>query len=986
MAIEIALPEVRPSRTGARAPISLEVVAGLLAGLNREQRRAVTHGDGPQLVIAGPGTGKTQVVTHRLAWLIATGRARPSEILALTFTDNAASEMQERVDVLLPYGMADAHIHTFHAFGDRVLREHAFELGMAGDVRLINRAEAVVLLRDHLFELGLDRYRPLGDPTRFLEALADLFSRAKDEGVDPAMLATHVSRLAATAPKDDAVLDTVAARSEIASAYGKYQSLLASNRLIDHGDQVALPLRLMNIRPAVRRELVGRYRYLLVDEFQDMNRAQIELVMALTNEPRNVTVVGDPDQAIYTFRGAATDGIARFAAAHSDLRTVTLRTNYRSHRPIIRAAQRLISHARPSSWRPADNHVTAAHKSSKPEPVHVVSYATPDEEADGVADEIVRRIRGGDRPRDLAVLTRSNVELGPIVRGLTLRGVPVRSHSRSDFYAQPAVRPLLAFLRAVTDPSNTVELYVLASSSPYGLGGADLTALMAASRRRNRPFWEVLRESVDHPTAGTSDAFSSSALRLVSDVRAAMDLSHERTAAEVLYDHLRRSGRLAKLAGEIDPADANAVARFFDIVRSREALIVDPRVPSLVPHLDALIEAEDEQADTGPLDADAVSVLTVHRAKGLEFRVVYVVGLSDGRFPARGRPAGLTLPWGEIRGDLDDQTEEQLDEERRLCFVAMTRARDELWLSHHSSGRGGRGSRRASQFIAEALDVVPQSSAAPANPMERIEIAAPSPTPPASPAEPAKRSPSAKPTFSFSQLEDYLECPERYRLRHVVGVPSPPHHALSYGRAMHEAVAYFHLEAGRGQAPSEEELLGAFDRAWRSEGFLSREHEDARYKAGRIALLSFRTAQLADPARVVAVERPFEFDLDGVRIRGRMDRVDDGPNGKVIVDYKSSNVTEQRKADEKARNSLQLQVYAMAQEATSGELPTELQLHFLDSGVVGRTQPSADRLERTRTKIGAALEGIAGEAFPAKPNAIACGYCPFRQICASSAA
>ncbi len=986
MAIQLAPSIVAPRRAAAKPPISLEIVAGLLVGLNREQRRAVTHGDGPQLVVAGPGTGKTQVITHRLAWLIATGRARPSEILALTFTDNAASEMQERVDVLLPYGMADAHIHTFHAFGDRVLREHAFELGLPGDVRLINRAEAVVLLRDHLFELGLDRYRPLGNPTRFLEALADLFSRAKDEGVDPDMLTRHVSRLTAMADNDDASIDTVAARSEIASAYGTYQALLGRNRLIDHGDQLALPLRLLNSRPAVRRELVGRYRYLLVDEFQDMNRAQIELVMALTNESRNVTVVGDPDQAIYTFRGAATDGIARFAAAHSDLRTVTLKTNYRSRRPIICAAQRLISHAKPLSWRPTGQQVTAAQKSTKAAPVRVVGYATPDEEAEGVADEILRRLRGGERPLDFAVLTRSNIELSPIVRGLTLRGVPVRSHSRSDFYARPAVRPLLALLRVVTDPSNTVELYVLASAAAYGLGGERLTLLMAASRRRNRSFWEVLTDAVDQPTSGSGDAFTSAARRLVRDVRAAIELSHERSGAEVLYDHLRRSGCLAKLASEADPADADAVARFFDIVRAREALIVDPRVPSLVPHLDALIEAEDEQADTGPLDADAVSVLTVHRAKGLEFRVVYVVGLAEGRFPARGRPAGLTLPWGEIRGDLDDPEEEQVDEERRLCFVAMTRARDELWLSHHASGRGGRGSLRASPFIAEALDVVPQSSAAPVIPIERIEIAAPSPpTPPASSAEPAKRS-SAKPTFSFSQLEDYLECPERYRLRHVVGVPSPPHHAMSYGRALHEAVAYFHLESRRGDAPSEDELLEAFDRAWRSEGFLSREHEDARYNAGRAALASFHAAQVADPAQVVAVERPFEFDLDGVRIRGRMDRVDHGATGAVIVDYKSSNVTDQRKADEKARNSLQLQVYALAQQAASGELPAELQLHFLDSGVVGRTQPTPERLGRTKTKISAALDGIAGSEFPAKPNAIACGYCPFRQICASSAA
>src|SRR6187397_167807 len=176
-------------RTGPpSAPAASEAASVLLRGLNREQRRAVSLGDGPALVIAGPGTGKTEVVTRRIAWLIATKRALPREILALTFTDNAAQEMQARVDVLVPYGQADAAVHTFHAFGDRLLREHALELGMAGDVRLISRAEAIVVLREHLFELGLQRYLPLADPTRFLGALVDLFGRAKDEGIEPAAL------------------------------------------------------------------------------------------------------------------------------------------------------------------------------------------------------------------------------------------------------------------------------------------------------------------------------------------------------------------------------------------------------------------------------------------------------------------------------------------------------------------------------------------------------------------------------------------------------------------------------------------------------------------------------------------------------------------------------------------------------------------------------------------------------------------------------
>jgi DNA helicase-2/ATP-dependent DNA helicase PcrA len=250
----------------------------------------------------------------------------------------------------------------------------------------------------------------------------------------------------------------------------------------------------------------------------------------------------------------------------------------------------------------------------------------------------------------------------------------------------------------------------------------------------------------------------------------------------------------------------------------------------------------------------------------------------------------------------------------------------------------------------------------------------------------AARAAGPRPTFSFSQLEDYLDCPERYRLRHVVGLPSPPHHSLSYGRALHEAVAFFHLESARGNPVPEDDLMAAFDRAWTPEGFLSREHENARYAQGRAALARFREQALADPPSVVGVERTFELDIDGIGIRGRMDRVDKADSGAVIVDYKSSDVRDQRKADQKARDSLQLQVYALAHERASGTLPSEMQLHFLESGVVGRTRPDAGRLERTRARVREASNGIAAGSFPARPNAVSCGYCPFRQVCSSSAA
>ena len=226
----------------ATEPLGGDPPAGLdalLGGLNPEQLRAVTHGDGPLLVVAGAGTGKTQVITRRIAWLIATRRAKPSEILALTFTEKAAAEMQLRVDQLVPYGYTDAAIGTFHAFGDRIIREYALELGLPADVRVLTRPEVVIFLREHLFAFDLDAYRPLGDPTRFLGSLATLFSRCKDEDIAPAAYVAHAESLATAslaAPEDDGLAEEARRQGELARAYARYQELLGENGFIDFGD------------------------------------------------------------------------------------------------------------------------------------------------------------------------------------------------------------------------------------------------------------------------------------------------------------------------------------------------------------------------------------------------------------------------------------------------------------------------------------------------------------------------------------------------------------------------------------------------------------------------------------------------------------------------------------------------------------------------------------------------------------------------------
>jgi DNA helicase II / ATP-dependent DNA helicase PcrA len=1016
----------------------------LLEGLNADQRRAVVHGTGPLLVVAGAGTGKTQVITRRIAWLIATRAARPSEILALTFTDKAAQEMQVRVDQLVPYGYADSTIATFHAFGDRLIRDFAFELGLPPDVRVLSRPESVIFMREHLFQLDLDAYRPLGDPTRFLGALAGHFSRCKDEDVQPdaylaladrivgeaeAALAAGQGSPAARAAAE-AARDEAGRQLELARAYARYQALLREANLIDFGDQVALALRLLRESPAARLELQRRFRYILVDEFQDTNPAQAELVSLLGEGHHNLTVVGDDDQSIYRFRGAAVSNILEFRDRNPRARLIVLRRNYRSRAGILEASRRLVRFNDPDRLEVRAG-ISKELRAERPEPagsgpaVRHEAFATAADEGDWVAAEIARRIASGARPRDHAVLVRTNAAAAPILRGLNMAGIPWRFSGSSGLYGRPEVRLLLSFLRTVADLSSSPDLYALATSLAYGLGGSDLTAITGVARRRSRSLWETMDELDRQPGLLRLAPASRTALSsLVADLRRFSELAHERPAGEVLYAFLSGSGLLAGLASGDIPGGEEAlqnIARFFEIVRGQSALLADDRVVFVARHLQTLIEAGDDPASADVEgEAEEVSVLTVHKAKGLEFPTVFLVGLADGRFPAMGRREAMAIPTELLRVP-GTQGNHALQEERRLFYVAMTRARDELVMTG-AADYGGRRARRVSQFVQEALDLplaagLVETNGGTAAALARIEALA-APEPPAVSPRPAAGEPLS---LSFYQVDDYLSCPRKYQYGHVLRVPVARHHSIIYGAALHRAVQEFHRRHAKGEVMSEEALLAAFEEAWSNEGFLNREHEAARLEAGRAALRRFRLEQLEPGAVIPAyVERDFSFSLNGDRIRGRWDRVDvessDAPvavapsepieasrPGLVpdvvsptlrllpsevvtITDYKSSDVRDPDKARQRARDSLQLTIYAMGWQAQTGRLPDAVQLSFLETGLVGRATVDERRLARGRAAIEQAASGIRAGDFAPQPDPITCSYCPYREICPASVA
>ena len=962
----------------------------ILAGLNDAQREAVTHDAGPLLIVAGAGTGKTTVITRRIAWLIAQRRARPEEILALTFTDKAAAEMEERVDQLVPYGYADVEIATFHAFGDSLLRGHSLEIGLQNDFRVLSRAEQVIFLRDRLFELPLARYRPLGDPTRHLQAIITLVSRCKDEDISPADYARCAEQLRATAdetPDDADRRDRADGQMELAATYAKYQELMAREGNIDFGDQIVLGLRLLRTRPHVLSFYQRRFKYILVDEFQDTNYAQFELVKLLAARHRNVAVVADDDQSIYKWRGAAISNVVGFLDHYAGAKQIVLIQNFRSHQAVLDSAYRLIVNNNPDRLEVRsgiDKHLLAVREAPGPEP-QSLHYDTATQEADAVAQMIRDRVeQGAWKVTDVAVLVRSNGDADQFLRSFNLRGIPWTFSGNAGLYGRPEVRLLLAFLRAVAHPDDSVSTHYLASSDLYQVPIVDLTRCATHADRKHRWLFDVLREAEEIPElAGELSEEARLSIRpLVADLVRYMELGREMPTGELLYQFLVDSGwlaRMSKAATARDEAEVQNISKFFRRIQDASKALRYDNVRELVKHLDALIDAgEDPAVAEADVETPAVRVLTVHKAKGLEFPVVFLVNCVQGKFPVQKRRDALELP-AEIIRDLLPAGDFHTQEERRLFYVGMTRARRELFFTS-ARDYGGTRQRKVSQFVLEALDL-PKGAARPfkGRAVEEIERFSPPPAQDAGMLPPIADSEEL--LLSHKQVDDYQTCPLKYRYVHLLRVPILRHHTVVYGSTIHAVVEFYLKRRVEGNYTSLEDLLAEYDRKWLNQGFLTWEHQEARKEAGRAALTRFWHQEEADGLKPTWVEKDFAFSIGNNRVRGRFDRVDEDLLGAVIIDYKTSEVTRQKDADRRVAENLQLKVYSLAWREMTDRLPQRVELRFIETHVTGRREPTEADLDEARAAVEAAAAGIRARRFDATPSRQACRYCAYSQIC-----
>jgi DNA helicase-2/ATP-dependent DNA helicase PcrA len=980
---------------------TLGVTESILEGLNDEQRAAVTQEEGPLLIVAGAGTGKTAVITKRIAWLIATKRARPEEILALTFTEKAAAEMEARVDVLVPYGYTGATICTFHAFGDRLVRGFGVELGIASRLRVCTDAEVLVFLRERLFELELERYAPLGNPGRFLPSLLKVFSRARDEDVSPEAYAAFARRLAAEAGDDPALRDRATAEREKARAYARYRDLLPRHGRVDFGDQLSLALRIMRERAHVLRQLQDQYRTILVDEFQDTNHAQFEMLKLLAGTRRDVTVVGDDDQSIYRFRGAKLANLLGFLDAFPAARTVVLTRNYRSSQNLLDAAYQLIQCNDPDRLEAQLKAPGGARRFDKRLRAEIAGtgvighreFHTGSEEAEHVARTIADQVRTGRRrPGEFAILARRHSDLNPFLAALESAGLPFQQTNQSRLYERAEVQLCLAMLRAIADPDDSRALFHLLASPLFGADDVDLARLSSVAHRRNLSLRRMLERIEAEPLLHElTDATREAAARFLALARELARQATRRPTTDVLYAFVQDSGYLGQLTAEDSPeaeARIRNLAKLFTIARRIGEVLEENRVHAFVRHLDLLIEAGDDPAAAEvDVDLDAVQVITAHNAKGLEFPVVFMVGLAEGRFPLSSFARADDLPFpDELVHQPPTQGDARLEEERRLFYVGMTRAREELQLTW-AIDYGGKSRRKMSRFVAEALGIKPsQGLRTPLSPREAIERHAPAPSAPAAVRPPL--SPDEVLRLSSARIDDYLTCPLKYRYAHEVQIPLASDPRFMYGQAIHHAILVYYQHQLRGLPIRPEDVVRVFEQSWSSEGFISREHEERRLEQGRETLRRFVQREEASRVRPLQAEQTFEFRQGLNLVSGRWDRIDQRARGIVIVDFKTTDVEEDDNATQRATESLrggQLGLYALAYRETRGVAPTEVELQFVGTGAVGRAPVADEHLAAAAERIAAAAAGIRGADFKPRPEFRSCRECPYNIFCPHSA-
>lgn len=964
----------------------------ILKGLNQEQKKAVTHKNGPLLLIAGAGTGKTMAITRRLAWLVLEKKAKPEEILGLTFTEKAAEEMEDRVDHLLPYGYLDLWISTFHSFGQRILEENALEIGLDPNFRIMTPTDAWQMIRKNIDRFDLNYYRPLGSPTRFLKALVQHFSRLKDEVVAPQeylKLAEEKKKKA----KNDQEKEEAGKIMELAQAYQIYEKIKEEGGLFDFGDLIVKTLELFKRRKGVLEKYRKKFKYILVDEFQDTNWAQYELLKILAQPENNITVTGDDDQSLYLWRGTAYTNLIKFNDDYPKTKVVVLKDNYRNKQNILDLSYNFIQLNNPDRLEvklaedkknQIQGNLNKSLKAVRKDKgvIEYFHFKNQDEEA----TEVVRKIIDLKKKNrnlswsDFAILVRANDYANLFIEKLSQTEIPYQFIASRGLYQKPEIMDLIAFLRLVDNYHENSAFYRFVSLPIFKIDLLDLISLMHQSKKKNLSLFEIFNK-VDKLSVKAST--KKEAKRIIDLLHYYTEMTKKKNVGQVLYDFLEKKGLLRIWTKEKNQESIDRISNlktFFKKIESFVQTNQDKTVKNFIEQLNLEIEAGEGGAiknlfEEGP---ETIKIMTIHQAKGLEFPYVFIVNLVDKRFPSVGRKELIEVPQ-ELIKEIKPKGNYHLQEERRIFYVAMTRARDGLFFTS-ADDYGGLRKKKPSRFLEEA-GFIKKETKLEKKSQQKIDLGISSID---KPTFSQSRNVNLLPKkFSFTQLIAFQACPKQYSYAHVLGVPGKPKFTFSFGQSIHRTLKdFYHLYQKTKKIPKEKELLKIYQKNWLDDWYESKDQELKRKEVGSLALVDFYKKNKKNIDRVKFIEKGFNLKVGDYTIKGVIDRIDllekkDKYDLVEIIDYKTGRMPKKKSEID----SEQLLIYALAVKEVFYDLPQKLTYYYFDENKTISFDDFENQLTEIKRRILTTIEEIFKSDFSATPNPWKCHNCDFKEIC-----
>ena len=1007
-----------------------KTATNLFSNLNSQQIEAVKEIEKPLLLLAGAGSGKTLTVASKIAYLIENG-TNPEHILALTFNQKAAEELKTRVTNMLN-SSEDLNISTFHSFCKQIIQDNILYTKLNSNFKIITDTTQLVYLTKNINNFGIEHLEFNHEPYTLAEEMKKFISRCKDEAITPNDLQQYIQKHEKTpttttiAEEEEEHQDYLNNLKDMLKIYQAYENYKLQRNMIDFGDMLYTIYNLLSSKPLILHKYQEKFKYLIVDEFQDTNYIQLQIVSLIAQKHGHITVVGDDDQSIYKFRGAHLTNIAEFKKIFPTFVEKALEQNYRSTKKIVATANTLIKN---SPERTIKKMFT-----NNPDGDKIIVAETPNDTAQAnYILETTKQFLKTYAPQDIAILCRRRATAEPIIKAFRKHAVPFNFVGETGFFQEPIIKDITAFLKILCNPlESNAEIVRILSRSNYAIKPVDICRFTHYANQNNLSLYETF----DHLNK--------------LDVDKIQFLAVKQTLSEVMRDKTR-VGLLELLHTVLferefykyeialkNTRNIQLINQFYEFVENFNSIYPSSDVEEFTDYLSFASNFKNEEEAT---IKQAVVISTIHSVKGMQYPVVIIPDVNERKIPTTYQRDKFTIPHELLKGiqSAHDDKELHLQEERRLFYVAMTRAEEKLIITFAKRYGENKTDSKPSKFLQEinyqqnTEDIDFQQITAPENlPLEvttitsdnalktelmqqvianmtnqryteaienmllfaksnnkqldiQTEIINKIKEPDYSVLEEINKKPLTVPVdhvFSVSQFTSYKKCPKLYQYRHVLKIPERSRYYFDFGSTVHNIVEQLTRMQKEGQLIDEaiaEELLSKF---WNPEGYKSRLDAERDYAEAKEILRVFIEEQGKSQSEILDIERWFETAIGEVRIRGRIDRIDrekEGEAGFTVIDYKTSKSVPSLN---ELKKDIQLLVYALAfRDMYGGKGQLKVGEWFLRSNKKVFFTPEESAIEAIQVEIQEIAKKINAAEFTPKKGSWECNQCDYKCLC-----